>query len=263
MPQAPVSDSFSVFQVCAFGQPKKEIEIPGIPTTTFTEIVNFIYTDALPSKTDEQLLSWSKKLDIPSLVATLEKKVTDATNSSATTKVIATLVGDLEKLVNSTDFSDVVFIVEGKQIPSHKLILELRSEHFRVLFSSGLRESQSNKVEIVDCTVGVFLDLLKFIYTDSCEVTDDNCISLLEQANFFQLDRLIAICEQFWYHNISVSNAANVFQVADHCNARQLRDFATEFIFKNVREVVQTQAFKDLEPSLVATILIASVERSK
>jgi len=173
------------------------------------------------------------------------------------------LIDDLAKLVNNKDFSDVTFVVEGKEVPSHKLILELRSEHFRCLFSSGLRESVSRKIEIHDCTEAIFLDVLKFIYTDYCEVNDENCISLLEQGNFFQLERLKAICEQYWYHNISVTNAASVLQVADHCNAKQLKDFAMEFIFKNIREVVQTQAFKELDPSLVSAILIASVERAK
>lgn len=231
---------------------KKEMEIPGIPTSTFAEIVEFVYTDQYTSSNEEALFHWANKLEFSSLVAKIEKK-----------GKAATLVDDLGKLVNNKDFSDVTFVVEGKEVPSHKMILELRSEHFRCLFSSGLREAVSKKIEIPDCTESVFLDVLQFIYTDYCEVNDDNCISLLEQGNFFQLDRLKAICEQFWYHNISVSNAASVLQVADHCNAKQLKDFALEFIFKNIREVVQTQAFKELDPSLVSAILIASVERSK
>jgi len=229
-----------------------EIEIPEITEATFNEIVTFIYTDDLDSKNEGVLAQWAQKFNIPSLITKLAK-----------TQPCPTLLDDLSKLVNNAELSDVVFVVEGKNIPAHKLILELRSEHFRVLFSSGLRESQSKRIDILDCSQEIFLDVLQFIYTDSCEVNDENCISLLEQGNFFQLDRLKAICEQFWYHNISVSNAASVYQVADHCNAKQLRDFAMEFIFKHAREVVQTQSFKDMDLSLIGAILVAAVERSK
>ena len=33
------------------------------------------------------------------------------------------------------EFSDVTFVVEGRQIPAHKLILSVMSERFRVMFS--------------------------------------------------------------------------------------------------------------------------------
>jgi len=134
---------------------------------------------------------------------------------------------------------------------------------FVVCFSSGLRESQSKNIKIVDCTTAVFADVLRFIYTDSCAVNDLNCISLLEQANFFQLDRLKAICEQYWYENINVINAASVLQVADRFNASQLKDFAMEFIFSHIQDVVKTEAFGELDQSLVSHILVASVQRSK
>lgn len=233
---------------------KTDFNIAECPELIFSEIVKYVYTDEIvvTPDTGEPLLAWAKKFQLDSLVARIEGK-----------GEALTLVDDLEKLINSKIFSDVTFIVDKTEIPSHKLILEVRSEHFRRLFSSGLRESQSNRIEIFDCTVPIFLDVIRFIYTDSCDVNDVNCISLLEQANFFQLDRLKGICEQFWYHNISIANAANVLQVADHCNAAQLKDFAMEFIFKHIKEVVQTEAFKELDQSLVSLILIASVERSK
>jgi len=151
----------------------------------------------------------------------------------------------------------------GKKYHVDGLVLKVRTEYFRRMFSSGLRESQSNRIEIFDCTTNVFIDVLRFIYTDTCAINDDNCIPLLEQANFFQLDRLKAICECYWFDNINVHNAASVLQVADRFNALQLKNFAMEFIFSHIQDVVKTDAWRDLDPSLVSHILIASVQRSK
>jgi len=54
-----------------------------------------------------------------------------------------------------------------------------------------------------------------------------------------------------------------VLQVADRFNASQLKDFAMEFIFSHIQDVVKTEAFGELDQSLVSHILIASVQRSK
>jgi len=228
-----------------------EIEIKDCSYDVFVEFLKYLYQDHC--ETSCQLLQLGKKYHVDGLVLKIEGK--DTTGCS--------LIDDLDKLVNSPLFSDVTFCVEQHHLPAHKLVLEVRTEYFRRMFSSGLRESQSNRIEIFDCTTNVFIDVLRFIYTDTCAINDDNCIPLLEQANFFQLDRLKAICECYWFDNINVHNAASVLQVADRFNALQLKNFAMEFIFSHIQDVVKTDAWRDLDPSLVSHILIASVQRSK
>jgi hypothetical protein len=85
----------------------------------------------------------------------------------------------------------------------------------------------------------------------------------MEQANFFQLDRLKAICENFWIGNLNVHNSCSIIQIADRFNATQLKDFAREFIFSHIQEVIQTEGFKELDQVLVSQILLAAVQRSK
>ena len=50
--------------------------------------------------------------------------------------------------VNEDDFSDVVFLVEGKRVYSHQLILSLVSDCFRAMFTTGFRESTIEYPEI-------------------------------------------------------------------------------------------------------------------
>lgn len=40
-------------------------------------------------------------------------------------------------------FADVMFLVEGKSIYAHRIILEYRSDYFRAMFRSGMSESNS------------------------------------------------------------------------------------------------------------------------
>lgn len=69
--------------------------------------------------------------------------------------------------------------------------------------------------------------------------------------------------EIFWYDQINIENAASVLEFAHHFNASQLKLFAMEYIFKNVKEVVKTNAWKELDIDLISSVLVFSVERSK
>eukprot|EP01124_Arcella_intermedia_P021945 TRINITY_DN3166_c0_g1_i1.p1 TRINITY_DN3166_c0_g1~~TRINITY_DN3166_c0_g1_i1.p1 ORF type:complete len:580 (+),score=70.41 TRINITY_DN3166_c0_g1_i1:34-1740(+) len=222
----------------------------------FTEFLRFIYSDncMITDENVDQLRFLANRFEILPLLAKVDGKEMPG----------CTLIDQFEKLVGSEEFSDVSFTVEGtKSIPSHKLILAVRTEYFHRMFNSGLRESQTNNITIFDSTAENFKIVLHFIYTDHCTVTSENCVDLLELANFFQLDRLKAFCEKYWFDNINVSNAAHILSIADRFNAVQLKDFAMEFIFSHIQEVVVTDSFKELDQSVVTSILIRSVQRSK
>ena len=51
------------------------------------------------------------------------------------------LVEDMQRLIDNPTFSDVVFIVEGREIHAVRAHLGIRSEHFRALLFGGMRES--------------------------------------------------------------------------------------------------------------------------
>jgi len=229
--------------------------VPNCSLAVFQEFLRYFYTDQcnIIQNSLSELLYLAKEFHFVSLINYLENQ--DSSGLS--------LIHSLEHLVNNKAFSDIAFDVEGTIIPAHKLILQVRTEYFHRMFSSGLRESQSNIIRIFDCSPSTFIDILKFIYIDSCFISEDNCNSLMEQANFFQLDRLKAICENYWRDNLNVNNACSIIQIADRFNATQLRDYAREFIFSHIQEVITTEGFKELDQVLVSQILLAAVQRSK
>jgi len=131
------------------------------------------------------------------------------------------------------------------------------------MFSSGLRESRKEKISITELPHDVFIEVLRFIYTDNCNITDDNVPDLLSASNYYQLDRLKALCELYWYNDMDASNVAHFLYIADRYNANQLKNYAMEFIYSNIKEVVKSEAWKELDPDLVSYILIKSVERGR
>eukprot|EP01120_Amphizonella_sp_Union-15-10_P007828 TRINITY_DN2691_c0_g1_i4.p1 TRINITY_DN2691_c0_g1~~TRINITY_DN2691_c0_g1_i4.p1 ORF type:complete len:458 (-),score=91.86 TRINITY_DN2691_c0_g1_i4:95-1468(-) len=175
----------------------------------------------------------------------------------------STLLGDLENLVGNENFSDLAFLVDGQKVFAHKFILQMRSEHFRAMFASGMRESQAEEIEIKECSKEIFLDLLKFIYTDNILLTEKNCVPLLELSNYYKLDRLKAMCEYQLHQDVDVNNVATILGIADQFEALQLKRYCEEFIFSNISEVIKAPGFNELDAELVKSLIQRAVMMSK
>ena len=172
------------------------------------------------------------------------------------------LVMDLQKLINHEEFSDVTFLVEGKEIYANRSILAVRSEYFRVmLFSGGMRESlraaapaleegammdtdaggtpaaASPPIEIQDVSHSVFLKVLEYLYTDTVkDLPLETGIHLLIASERFMLDRLKALCEDQIRRDVNVTNVIGILVASHQHNAAGLKDIALEFILQHLNE---------------------------
>ncbi|POM70854.1 hypothetical protein PHPALM_12654, partial [Phytophthora palmivora] len=79
----------------------------------------------------------------------------------------------LAQYVDCEEFADISFLVEGRVVYAHKLILSALSERFRGMFSSGFREARESQIVVPDVRYGVFLLLLEYLYTGHIETHDD------------------------------------------------------------------------------------------
>ncbi|XP_065322235.1 BTB/POZ domain-containing protein 9-like isoform X3 [Gordionus sp. m RMFG-2023] len=76
------------------------------------------------------------------------------------------------------EYSDVVFIVDGKRFHAHKFILASKSEYFRALLYGGMKKSlpDCNELELKDAPNQAFKTLLKYIYTGKMNLTSQKVI---------------------------------------------------------------------------------------
>ena len=47
----------------------------------------------------------------------------------------------MRTIINNPTFADIVFMVESKPIYGHKAILAAQCEHFRGMFTNGMKET--------------------------------------------------------------------------------------------------------------------------
>ncbi len=151
-----------------------------------------------------------------------------------------------ENLLRDGSLSDVVFKVEDTEIKAHKIILVARSEYFRAMFLSGMKESTDKTIPIQDVSSSTFRNLLQFIYTGTTPVTEANIVELFGAAEMFQVPDLKELCI---LHFPQVVNGSNVFELLLLASAHEeimLKSLAKKYILKNWSNLHQTEEFKIL-----------------
>merc|ERR1711907_440339 len=88
----------------------------------------------------------------------------------------------------------------GREIAAHRVLLALFSDHFRAMFSAGMRESFENRVPIQGVPYDAFRAMLNFLYSGQLEdpVRPDAVswyLDLLLAADQFCVEYLKMVCE--------------------------------------------------------------------
>lgn len=165
------------------------------------------------------------------------------------------LVSDMRSLVNDSTYADVVFVVEGHYLYAHRAILAARSEHFRNMFASGMRESKEKQINIPEIRFNVFKALLEFLYTNQADVDGELAIQLYSCADLYRIERLKELCEMKVRTGITVENAPFLLKVADELSNTLLREICVRFIISHFDTVSKCDSFKVLNMELVHEIL--------
>uniref|UniRef100_A0A0G4HCC5 BTB domain-containing protein n=1 Tax=Chromera velia CCMP2878 TaxID=1169474 RepID=A0A0G4HCC5_9ALVE len=166
----------------------------------------------------------------------------------------STILGDLKEFLDSGDFADVEFVVDGEVIRAHKMVCA-RCSYFRTLFLGGFAESTKKRVEIQLCSKEVFKSLLQYLYTDNLEIPLDQAMDVFVAADQFGIDRLKVLCESRILKSIDVENAASILQAADQHNAVGLRSRCLDFLLRNFDQVSRTESFEQMAKANVNLVI--------
>ena len=157
----------------------------------------------------------------------------------------------LKSLLTDDSLADFVIECGGKKFPCHKAILANRSDVFAGLFSSGTwLENKSNKFPIKDHSPEVVKQTLEFIYTNQIPAGTTASLDLLIIADQFNLKDLIRLCESELSKTMTCENAIKILSMAEKiADAKRLKDFAAEFIYKNMLSIVSPKEWKQIAES--------------
>ena len=121
-----------------------------------------------------------------------------------------------------------------------------------------MKEQNVKVFHIDDIAFPIAIQIIKFLYTDSCDVTIENVMSLFKAADIYGIKKLKNICEQTLISNIHGDNVASILAEADRHYTDRLRDVSLKYILQNFDNVSKTEGFENLvrqNPDLVIEIL--------
>eukprot|EP01130_Rhizamoeba_saxonica_P008860 TRINITY_DN358_c0_g1_i3.p1 TRINITY_DN358_c0_g1~~TRINITY_DN358_c0_g1_i3.p1 ORF type:complete len:269 (-),score=48.67 TRINITY_DN358_c0_g1_i3:77-883(-) len=158
-----------------------------------------------------------------------------------------TVESDYVKMVNNKFLSDVQFLVEGKTLYAHKIVLASRCEYFANLYRSGMKDSDASEITISDFSYECFSQFLNFIYTGKCEIYNIPLASeLMCAADYYKLDALKAQCEMILCKAVNYENVCAIWEISCQYNAFQLRQIAQNYVAEHYEYVKESQGFQEL-----------------
>ncbi|CAG7666507.1 unnamed protein product [Allacma fusca] len=165
------------------------------------------------------------------------------------------LAQNAAKLLFSPLHSDMVFEIsnetESLEIPSHRVIVAARCDWFRRALLSGMKESIQKRIVIHDCSVAVFQQFLRYVYTGQFGTDVSEYLSeLIALADRYEIDGLKSSCEQeLALRHLDENSVIYLLSMADQFNARSLRRSCMEYIASNPG-VMAKELFEELSPEL-------------
>mmetsp|Transcript_30091 Transcript_30091/g.39615 ORF Transcript_30091/g.39615 Transcript_30091/m.39615 type:complete len:639 (-) Transcript_30091:210-2126(-) len=171
-----------------------------------------------------------------------------------------TLQSDLKAMLNNPARSDVTFLLEGKPLYAHRIIIMARCEPLERMLDGPMREAMEQEISIPDHRYDVFLAFLEFLYTDDVMGLDPSfvevsfALDLLTLADQFLVEALKRKCETAIQKSITVENVSEMLVTADSRQAMSLRKRCFDFIMLNFGQVIATKSFSELPPNFLREI---------
>ncbi|KAJ5069615.1 hypothetical protein M0811_02185 [Anaeramoeba ignava] len=154
-------------------------------------------------------------------------------------------------------YFDFEIICEQNEISfkTHKSILSSRSQYFKSLFNSKMKEYQENKLILEDVSSEILFSILNYFYSGKIEINLENAIQILVFSSKYLIDELIEISSKFIKNNLQIETIVDVLKLSESMNLNQLLDYSYQFILENFDKFIKTPFFLELEENHLNLIL--------
>ncbi|KAJ5080102.1 hypothetical protein M0811_14119 [Anaeramoeba ignava] len=154
-------------------------------------------------------------------------------------------------------YFDFEIICEQNKISfkTHKSILSSRSEYFKSLFNSKIKEYQENKLILKDVSSSILSSILNYFYSGKIEINLENAIQILIFSSKYLIDELIETSSNFIKNNLQFETIVDILKLSEAMNLTKLIDYSYQFLLENFNEFIKTSFFLELEENHLNSIL--------
>jgi len=149
------------------------------------------------------------------------------------------------------NYVDLILQVEDLKFSCHKCVLFARTEYFRALMQDHFCESEVGEdeiriIKINHVTPRVLGDVLVFVYTNSCQITEQNVADLLNIGDMFLLPGLKRECGAWLGKYIDQDTVLDILRTSRMYQLPRLEDLCTEYLSLHIESFVENAEFHEI-----------------
>ncbi|KAJ5079413.1 pep-cterm sorting domain-containing protein [Anaeramoeba ignava] len=161
---------------------------------------------------------------------------------------------------NESYFDFEIICQQNQQInpisfKTHKSILSSRSQYFKSLFNSKMKEYQENKMILNGFSIPTLNLILNYFYSGKIEINLENVIEILFFSSKYLIDELIEICSKIIKNNLQFETVVDILKLSEAMKFNQLLNSSYQFILENINEFIKTSFFLELEENQFKSII--------
>ncbi|CAF0835232.1 unnamed protein product [Brachionus calyciflorus] len=141
------------------------------------------------------------------------------------------------------------------EIRAHRVVLSSISDYFYAMFTSNLAESYKTDIEINDIDGETLKILIDYIYTGKIDLNDTNIFSILNAANFLQLENVVKHGCDFLSNNLNISNCVSIYRFSDQESLTYLKSISFKYLLDNFEKLASNnELLNELDESELADL---------
>ncbi|ESO09403.1 hypothetical protein HELRODRAFT_168385 [Helobdella robusta] len=164
---------------------------------------------------------------------------------------------NLYKNFENGSFCDLTIVCKDASFKVHKLVLASSCDFFSSMFQFNFNENKSNTIDLSHSKASIIRAVIKFVYTGSVKLTEDNVQDLLIVADQYGLSDLFKICTKFLEKNIYASNVIGMHMLAEQLNCINLKNHSFKYMKNNFSDVVKSDEFLSMPLNLFINYISA------
>lgn len=149
----------------------------------------------------------------------------------------------------------IFFFIWIYRVPAHRIMLAAASEYFDAMFMGSLRETEEKEITLVDVHGDPLQLLVRYCYTGTIELREDNVEILLATACLLQLSPVVTACCNFLAKRLHPSNCLGFALFAEQQSCHTLYNLSTSYTSQHFMQVCKNQEFYQLSAEQLTTLL--------
>lgn len=161
-------------------------------------------------------------------------------------------------MLQSKKLSDIIFIFEKSDddcnsINAHKFELAKGSAVFEKLFYGGGEEIK--ELVIKDFSRKSFNEMIKYLYLDEIEVTDENSLDILNMSRAYGIDGMEIKYSDFITKSLTIENISQILEESLFLKTDLVRVKCDKFIEENTTEIFKHPSLMTISKEALSEIL--------